>query len=75
MKPRLQPTPRELECLNAVAQGMNTAEIAALLGISNRTVDHHLANVMRKLNTRTRAESTGVAVALGLITLDLSQYL
>lgn len=48
-------SPRESQCLNAAAQGFVSAEIAEQIGLSARTVDHHIANAMRKLGARTRA--------------------
>ena len=43
-------TPREREVARALAQGYDNHECAALLGISNRTVEVHKTRVMRKLN-------------------------
>jgi len=62
-------TPRELEDLQFVAEGMRNAQIADRLVLSRRTVDHHVASILRKLRTRTRAEAGAEAVRRGLVDL------
>jgi two-component system, NarL family, response regulator NreC len=49
-------TIRETEVLNFVAEGKTNAEIARQLSISERTVEHHRASLMRKLKCRNKAE-------------------
>jgi DNA-binding NarL/FixJ family response regulator len=57
---------RELEVLGHVAQGLHNADIAERLFLSEKTVDHHVSAILRKLNVRTRGEAGAEAVRLGL---------
>lgn len=63
-------TPREREVLRLVAQGHTNREAAQALGIGERTVETHRANLMNKLNVRDVAGLVRLAVKHGLITLD-----
>ncbi len=49
-------TPREREVLELVAAGSSTAQIAGRLGVSPRTVQKHVENLLRKLEAGDRAE-------------------
>jgi DNA-binding NarL/FixJ family response regulator len=60
-------TPRELEVVKLVAEGRTSDEIAELLAISRRTVDHHRANILDKLELRDRVDVTRYAIRRGLI--------
>jgi DNA-binding CsgD family transcriptional regulator len=59
-------TARELEILPLLASGLRNAEIAARLVISERTVDHHVSAILRKLDVRTRSDARAKATRLGL---------
>lgn len=54
-------TPREQDVLRLVATGVGNREIADGLGISTNTVKYHVANLLRKLGARTRAELAAVS--------------
>jgi DNA-binding CsgD family transcriptional regulator len=55
-------TPRELEVLRYVAQGLTDAQIAERLFLSNRTVHAHARSVRRKLGVSTRSAATRFAL-------------
>ena len=50
-------TPREREILDLVAQGQANKEIAAALGISERTARTHVSHVLRKLGVSSRTQA------------------
>ncbi len=58
-------TVREREVLKLVAEGVKSKEIADLLFISVRTVEHHRANIMRKLNIKKTANLIKYAICEG----------
>jgi two-component system response regulator NreC len=60
-------TPREEEVCRLLAYGHTNLEIAGKLGISDRTVETHRANIMSKLDLKSRAELVRFALDHGLI--------
>jgi DNA-binding NarL/FixJ family response regulator len=60
-------TPRELQVVKLIAEGHTSDEIAGELVISRKTVDHHRANILGKLEMRSVAELTRYAIRRGLI--------
>ena len=60
-------TTREREILKLVAEGKSSKEIASLLHISIRTVEHHRAHIMEKLNLKNVAELIKYAIQKGYI--------
>jgi DNA-binding CsgD family transcriptional regulator len=60
-------TARELEVLTLVAQGLRNADVAQRLFLAEKTVDHHVSAILRKLEVRTRGEAGAAASRLGLI--------
>jgi DNA-binding CsgD family transcriptional regulator len=64
-------TARERECLTLAARGMTSHDIAQKLGITERTANFHIGNVLAKFGALTRGEAIARAVALDLV--DLAQ--
>ena len=62
-------TPRELEVLELVAEGLPNKAIAERLGISDQTVKFHVASISGKLGASNRTEAIRRAVRRGLIAL------
>lgn len=60
-------SPRETEVLRLIALGHTSAEIAATLHLSRRTVETHRARIHRKLGLTTRAQLVQFALRRGLI--------
>jgi DNA-binding NarL/FixJ family response regulator len=59
-------TPREVEVLALVGQGMSNKAIARRLGISAHTVKYHLEAIFAKLGVRSRAEAVTRGLRLGV---------
>jgi DNA-binding CsgD family transcriptional regulator len=53
-------TPREMQILELLDEGLRNADIAARLHLSPKTVDHHVSSVLSKLGVRTRGEAARV---------------
>lgn len=60
-------TPREREVLYLVAAGRLDKEIATRFGISARTVQKHLSNILRKMQAASRTEASVLALRAGLL--------
>jgi DNA-binding NarL/FixJ family response regulator len=58
-------TNREREVLKLIAEGKSSKEIAAVLLISPRTVEHHRAKIMKKLNLKKVAHLVKYAIRKG----------
>jgi DNA-binding NarL/FixJ family response regulator len=61
-------TPRELDVIQLLAQGLSNAELAATLQLSATTVKTHVTRILSKLDLRDRAQAIIVAYETGLIT-------
>lgn len=60
-------TPRERQVLKLVAEGRTSRDIAELLSISTRTVEHHRANLLKKLNINNTADLIKYSIRKGYI--------
>jgi DNA-binding CsgD family transcriptional regulator len=60
-------TARELDVLALIAEGLRNAEIAQRLVVSEKTVDHHVSSILRKLDASSRGEAAAAAARLGII--------
>jgi DNA-binding NarL/FixJ family response regulator len=67
-RPGDEPTMRQREVLNLLAEGRSAKEIAAVLKISPRTVEFHKSQMMEHLDLRTTAELIKYALTHGIIT-------
>jgi DNA-binding NarL/FixJ family response regulator len=60
-------TPREEEVVKLIAEAFTNAQIASILHLSEKTVESHRANVLRKLGMRDRVELVRYAIRRGLV--------
>jgi DNA-binding CsgD family transcriptional regulator len=60
-------SPREMEVLREIANGLSTKEIAANLNVSPATVKTHIAKLFEKLEARRRTDAIAKARAMGLV--------
>lgn len=66
-------TEREMDVLQLVGKGFTNKAIGIQLGISDRTVQGHLAHIFNKLQAASRTEAVMRAVSLGWLPPDLGQ--
>jgi DNA-binding CsgD family transcriptional regulator len=62
-------TEREAEVIALLARGLQTKQIAGVLGISIKTADRHIEHAYRKIGVSTRAAAALFAMEHGLATL------
>lgn len=62
-------TPREIEVLRMLADGLPNKIIAYRLGISEHTVKFHVTSILGRLNAASRAEAVAIGIRRGLILL------
>lgn len=62
-------TPREIEVLRMLAEGLANKEIARRLKISEHTVKFHIGSILGKLSASSRTEAVTIGIRLGLITV------
>ena len=63
-------TKREAEVFNYLSQNYSTKEIAALMGISDKTVRNHISNVILKLNVSSRTQAMLELIRLNQLKID-----
>ena len=63
-------TKREAEVFNYLIQNYSTKEIAALMGISDKTVINHISNVILKLNVSSRTQAMLELIRLNQLKID-----
>ena len=63
-------TPRQVEILRLVRDGKTNAEIAVLLECSQWTIKNHVQNILRRLDTNSRAHALVRAMQLGILRPD-----
>lgn len=66
-------TRREAEVLGLLAQGLSNKEIAAVLWLSERTVERHITGLYRKIEVDRRSEATAYALRHGLVPADADE--
>jgi len=62
-------TPREVEVLRLLADGLGNKEVALRLGISDHTVKFHISSILAKLGAGSRTEAVTLGIRRGLILL------
>jgi two-component system NarL family response regulator len=60
-------TPREIQVLELIAEGMRNREIGKVLGVTEETVDVHVKNIRAKLDVNDRTAAVKVAIKRGII--------
>ena len=66
-QPREALTPRELEVLVLISEGLHNSEIAGRLFVTERTVKFHVSSILAKLGADNRTEAVALAARRGLI--------
>jgi len=63
-------SPREREILRWLKEGKSSWDMSVILGISERTVNFHIYNILRKLNAVNRSQAVALAIYWGLIEIE-----
>jgi DNA-binding NarL/FixJ family response regulator len=64
-------SPREMEILQFVTNGMSNKEIAIKLRISQQTVKNHMTSILKKLNVQDRTQAAVTALRRGWVRLQI----
>ena len=67
-------SPRELEILGLLSQGLSQTEIAESLVLSPKTVGTHIQHVLSKLGVHSRAQAIVEAYRLGFVSPDFAAH-
>jgi DNA-binding NarL/FixJ family response regulator len=68
--PQIALTPREVEVLSFVAQGLANKDIAARLGTASGTIKMHIQNILEKLGAADRTHAVTIAIRRGILHLS-----
>jgi DNA-binding CsgD family transcriptional regulator len=60
-------TPRQIDCLRLLSEGLTAMMIADKLSLSTHTVNKYFSEVCRRLKVRTRTQAVALAIRLDLI--------
>jgi two-component system NarL family response regulator len=60
-------SPRQIQILNLVAQGLTYHEVGQTIGIAERTVKYHMAEILDQLHLQNRAQVIAFAAQMGLL--------
>jgi DNA-binding NarL/FixJ family response regulator len=63
-------SPREMEILKLITQGLSNKEVAFTLGISHQTVKNHMTSILRKLDVEDRTQAAVFALRSGWVRLQ-----
>jgi len=63
-------SPREMEILEYMTQGLINKEIANKLGISQQTVKNHMTSILKKLNVKDRTQAAVIALRRGWVRIE-----
>ena len=63
-------SPREMEILQFVTNGLSNKEIAVRLGISQQTVKNHMTSILKKLNVEDRTQAAVNAIRRGWVRIQ-----
>ena len=66
-------TPREIQVLKLVSEGLTSSKIADKMDLRDSTVNYHLCNVYRKLEVHSRLQAVIAGVRLGLIKFEVTK--
>jgi DNA-binding NarL/FixJ family response regulator len=66
-KAEVELTPRQLEILQLVAQGLSNKELAERLYLSEHTIKYHMGEILQRMHLKHREQAVDYAISKGLI--------